>query len=85
MLHAILEYRLTASEHRGIKAAGGIKTMAGAMLYYALYEALIPEPPSPGICRLGASSLAYELVTHYDSICQKSGKKSELAKAFKGS
>ena len=65
MCCAIRHYTASTGRKVGFKAAGGIKTAYDAVLYYSIVEtALGREWLDPSLFRIGASSLASDLLTN---------------------
>ncbi|MDR0954658.1 MAG: deoxyribose-phosphate aldolase [Rikenellaceae bacterium] len=64
---AIRDYFEYTGKRVGFKAAGGVRTAAEAVLYYTIVkEVLGDEWLTPDYFRLGASSLANDLLTHIE-------------------
>lgn len=64
MCCAILDYHNQTGRKAGIKVAGGIRTASDAVLYYSLVETILgPEWLDPSLFRIGASSLANDLIS----------------------
>lgn len=64
MCLAIAEYHRKTGRRIGFKAAGGVRTAAGAALYYTIVKELLGEEwLTPELFRIGASSLANELLS----------------------
>lgn len=60
---AIKDYYTITGRRVGFKAAGGIRTAEDAALYYAIVDSVLgPVWLSPALLRIGASSLADELL-----------------------
>lgn len=61
---AIRDYQLRSGRTVGLKVAGGVQTPADASLYYTLIEQLLgPQHLTPSLFRIGASSLANNLLS----------------------
>ena len=64
MCLAIAEYHRKTGRRIGFKAAGGVRTAADAALYYTIVKELLSEEwLTPELFRIGASSLANELLS----------------------
>ena len=64
MCQAIAEYHRKTGRRIGFKAAGGVRTAADAALYYTIVKELLGEEwLTPELFRIGASSLANELLS----------------------
>jgi deoxyribose-phosphate aldolase len=64
MCEAIGDYHRATGRRVGIKIAGGVRTAAEASLYYTIVEDILgPEWLTPDLFRIGASSLANNLLT----------------------
>jgi deoxyribose-phosphate aldolase len=64
MCLAIAEYHRKTGRRIGFKAAGGVRTAADAALYYTIVKELLGEEwLTPELFRIGASSLANELLS----------------------
>jgi deoxyribose-phosphate aldolase len=64
MCRAIRDFHSKTGRRVGFKAAGGVRTAADASLYYTIVEQILgPGWLSPEGFRIGASSLANELLT----------------------
>jgi deoxyribose-phosphate aldolase len=64
MCGAIRDFHSKTGRRVGFKAAGGVRTAADASLYYTIVEQILgPEWLSPEGFRIGASSLAGDLLT----------------------
>jgi deoxyribose-phosphate aldolase len=63
MLQAVRDWHARTGEHRGVKAAGGIRTTKDAVRYLvAVHEVAGPDWLTPKLFRFGASSLLNDLV-----------------------
>jgi deoxyribose-phosphate aldolase len=63
MCDAVGEYYRLSGKKIGVKAAGGIATVADAVPYYNIVKEILGEEwLSPTLFRLGSSSLAKELL-----------------------
>ena len=64
MCHAIKAYYEKTGRKVGFKAAGGIRSAADAVLYYTIVEQTLgAEWLTPGLFRIGASSLANNILS----------------------
>jgi deoxyribose-phosphate aldolase len=64
MCLAIAEYHRKTGRRIGFKAAGGVRTAADAALYYTIVKEMLGEEwLTPELFRIGASSLANELLS----------------------
>ncbi|MFR9649766.1 MAG: deoxyribose-phosphate aldolase [Rikenellaceae bacterium] len=64
MCSAIKEYYQATGKMVGFKVAGGVRTMEDAALYYTIVEGILGEEwLTPSLFRIGASSLANELLS----------------------
>ena len=64
MCHAIKDYYAKSGRQVGFKAAGGIRTAEDAALYYTIVKEILGEEwPTPELFRIGASSLANNLLS----------------------
>ncbi len=64
MCGAIKEYYQATGEKIGFKVAGGVRTMEDAALYYTIVKQTLGEEwLTPSLYRIGASSLANELLS----------------------
>ena len=82
MLQAVRDWHRLTSEHRGVKAAGGIRTTKDAVKYLvAVNEVAGPAWLTPDLFRFGASSLLGDLLRqrrtqvdgHYESATRIGG------------
>ena len=63
MLHAVRDWHRTTGEHRGVKAAGGIRTAKDAIRHLvAVNEVAGPDWLVPDLFRFGASALLGDLL-----------------------
>jgi deoxyribose-phosphate aldolase len=63
MLQAVRDWHRETGEHRGVKAAGGIRTAKDAVRHLvAVHEVAGPEWLRPGLFRFGASALLGDLL-----------------------
>jgi deoxyribose-phosphate aldolase len=64
MCHAVRDYYEQTGRKVGFKVAGGVRNAAEASLYYTIVEEILgAEWLSPSLFRIGASSLANNLVS----------------------
>ena len=64
MCHAIKDYHAKSGRQVGFKAAGGIRTAEEAALYYTIVKEILGEEwLTPELFRIGASSLANNLLS----------------------
>jgi deoxyribose-phosphate aldolase len=64
MCHAIKEYHNKSGRKVGFKVAGGIRTAEDAVLYYTIVKEILGEEwLTPELFRIGASSLANQLLS----------------------
>jgi deoxyribose-phosphate aldolase len=64
MCEAIGDYHSKTGRRVGIKVAGGVRTASDASLYYTIIEEKLgPDWLTPELFRIGASSLANNLLT----------------------
>jgi deoxyribose-phosphate aldolase len=63
MLQAVRDWHTATGQHRGVKAAGGIRNTKDAIRYLvAVHEVAGPDWLTPALFRLGASSLLNDLL-----------------------
>jgi len=63
MCEAIKKHHLTTGKKIGIKVSGGVRTLADALIYVDLVKSILgDEWLTPTLFRIGASSLAYDLI-----------------------
>ena len=64
MCHAIKDFYAKSGRKVGFKAAGGIRTAEDAALYYTIVKEILGEEwLTPELFRIGASSLANNLLS----------------------
>ncbi|MBQ5637512.1 MAG: deoxyribose-phosphate aldolase, partial [Alistipes sp.] len=72
MCQAIRDYYEATGEKIGFKAAGGVRTAQDAALYYTIVEETLgKEWLTPELFRIGASSVANNLISAIEGVTVK--------------